>query len=151
MKKKRHEAILELISHFDITTQDELLTRLQESGFDVTQATISRDIRELRLVKTVGENGQYKYAKPKQSAENRSHQISLLSNSIINVEFAGNMVVIKCSVGMANAACATLDSMHLDGVVGTLAGDDTIFIVCSTEANAGRLKTDLNNMVRTKE
>ncbi|MCR4924958.1 MAG: arginine repressor [Clostridiales bacterium] len=147
MKKKRHEAIIELINNFDINTQDELLVKLQESGFDVTQATISRDIKELRLVKTVGENGQYKYAVNSAVEDNINGNISLFKGVIISVECAVNMLVIKSSSGMAQAVCATIDAMKFEGVVGTLAGDDTIFIACASEETAKQLKNTINKML----
>ena len=147
MKNKRHAAILELIRHFDITTQEEMLSQLRESGFAVTQATISRDIKELRLVKTVLENGQYKYGEPKSDGEETVlKHIALLADAVVSVEYAVNMLVIKCSSGMAQAVCATLDSMKFDGILGTLAGEDTIFIVCSNEEKAKELKITVNKL-----
>ena len=123
MKTRRHAKILELIKEHDIDTQDELLRYLRESGFDVTQATVSRDIKELRLVKT------------------------LFGDSVLSVESAQNMLVIRCMVGMAQAVCASLDSMHWPAFVGTLAGDDTIFIVCRTEADAQESQEEFRKLI----
>ena len=114
MKAKRHAKILELISAHEIDTQEELLRRLRGAGFDVTQATVSRDIKELRLIKTLSGDGRYRYAT---SAEELSSDmsfkfLSIFSESVKTVDYAGNIVVVKCYTGMANAACAALDSIH---------------------------------------
>ena len=130
MKKRRQEAILEIIEKYDLSTQDELLQKLKDSGFDATQATGSRDIKELRLVKTMGANGQYKYAVTKtESDELLSKFRSIFAQSVVSADYAGNTIVIRCYTGMAQAACAAFDSMHWEGLVGTLAGDDTVFCV----------------------
>ena len=107
MKKRRQEAILEIIEKYDLSTQDELLQKLKDSGFDATQATVSRDIKELRLVKTMGANGQYKYAVTKtESDELLSKFRSIFAQSVVSADYAGNTIVIRCYTGMAQAACA---------------------------------------------
>lgn len=137
MKTRRHAKILELIKEHDIDTQDELLRHLRESGFDVTQATVSRDIKELRLVKTLSRTGNYKYSTGNESTGDMSSKFySLFSDSVISVEAAQNIVVIKCITGMAQAVCASMDAVYWQGFVGTLAGEDTIFVVCRSEAIA---------------
>ena len=128
MKTRRHAKILELIKEHDIDTQDELLRYLRESGFDVTQATVSRDIKELRLVKALSPTGNYYYTLP---MEKQPEVLSLnidyvFLESIKSVDFAGNFVVVKCFPGMANAVCVAVDTGTWDGLVGTIAGDDTI-------------------------
>ena len=111
MKKRRQEAILEIIEKYDLSTQDELLQKLKDSGFDATQATVSRDIKELRLVKTMGANGQYKYAVTKtESDELLSKFRSIFAQSVVSADYAGNTIVIRCYTGMAQAACAAFDS-----------------------------------------
>ena len=131
MKTRRHAKILELIKERDIDTQDELLIHLRESGFDVTQATVSRDIKELRLVKTLSHTGNYKYSTGGDTGNDMSSKFySLFSDSVLSVESAQNMVVIKTLNGMAQAVCATMDAAYPQHFVGTLAGEDTIFIVC---------------------
>lgn len=116
MKKRRQEAILEIIEKYDLSTQDELLQKLRDSGFDATQATVSRDIKELRLVKTMGANGQYKYAVTKtESDELLSKFKSIFAQSVVSADFAGNIIAIRCYTGMAQAACAAFDSMHWEG------------------------------------
>ena len=152
MKAKRHAKILELISEYEIDTQEELLRRLREQGFDVTQATVSRDIKELRLVKTLSGDGRYRYATgAKESSVDMSFKFhAIFSESVNSVDCAGNIVVIKCYTGMANAACAALDSIHWNGVVGTLAGDDTIFVLIRSEERAIELMSELKNLLNKK-
>lgn len=148
MKKKRHEKILEIIQKNEIETQEELQEKLKTSGFEVTQATISRDIKELRLVKELSSSGKYKYSTGRKLGKDFSNRLSsVFSESITAVDYALNTVVIKCFAGMANAACAAIDSMHWDGVVGTLAGDDTIFILCRTSDLAIVFASDLEKMI----
>lgn len=137
MKTRRHAKILELIKEYDIDTQDELLRYLRESGFDVTQATVSRDIKELRLVKTLSRTGKYKYSTGSDTGSDMSSKFySLFSDSVVSVEAAQNMVVVKCMNGMAQAVCAAMDAAYQQNFVGTLAGEDTIFIVCKNEPAA---------------
>lgn len=134
MKTRRHTKILELINEFQIDTQEELLRRLRDEGYDVTQATVSRDIKELRLVKTLSSEGKYRYSTGKEPVRDISAKFySLFSDSVLNVDNALNITVIKTMVGMAQAVCAAMDTMHWEGVVGTLAGDDTILILCKSE------------------
>ncbi len=149
MKAKRHAKILELIEAQPIETQDELLTLLRENDFSVTQATVSRDIKELRLVKTLTPDGKYHYsvhAQPHKS-EISNKFLLIFSESVKEIDSAGNMLVIKCLVGMANAVCTALDALHWSGVVGTLAGDDTIFMVMRDEHNAKELVVQLRQMI----
>ena len=148
MKTKRHSKILELISEKDISTQEDLLVYLRESGFDVTQATVSRDIKELRLVKTMVSDGKYRYS-PAASDSNAdvSTKYAVFNQSAKSVDYANNMIVIKCYTGMANAACAVLDAMNHEGVVGTLAGDDTIFVLCRNEELALELVHSVREMI----
>lgn len=151
MKTKRHSKILELIQDNTIDTQEELLRLLKRDGYDVTQATVSRDIKELRLIKILASNGQYKYSTGKNETTDISVKFySLFSDSVLNVEFAGNIVVLKCMVGMAQAVCAAMDSMHWDGVVGTLAGDDTIFILVRNENSAINLVSEFKKLIAGK-
>ena len=149
MKKKRHSMILKLISQFEIATQEELLEKLRENGFDATQATVSRDIKELRLVKQMNKNGGYSYVEGKTETEEYLSKFNVIfSHSVISSDYAGNMVVIKCYTGMAQAACATFENIQWEGLVGTIAGDDTIFALCRTEALAKELKDSIDRMVK---
>ena len=148
MKTRRHAKILELIKEHDIDTQDELLRYLRESGFDVTQATVSRDIKELRLVKTLSRAGKYRYSTGSENISDMSSKFySLFGDSVLSVESAQNMLVIRCMVGLAQAVCASLSSMLWPAFVGTLAGDDTIFIVCRTEADAQESQEEFRKLI----
>jgi len=148
IRKKRQNLIVELINKEIISTQEELLKKLKESGFDVTQATISRDIKELKLIKKVGQNGRSRYAINQSVTDDYlSKYYSILSGAVLSVDYAMNTSVIKCYAGMAMAACAAIDSMEWEGVVGTLAGDDTIFVLCRTEQAAKQLKESVEKMI----
>lgn len=134
MKSNRHAKIVELINKFVITTQEELLEYLKADGFDVTQSTVSRDIKKLRLTKSLDQSGKYRYQSPQLNAANtKTNFATLIDSSVISVDYAMNMVVVKTYAGMAQAVCAAFDSMQYEYVVGTIAGDDTIFIVCKNE------------------
>jgi transcriptional regulator of arginine metabolism len=145
MKSFRQEKILEIISKRDIETQHELSEALKGLGVDSTQATVSRDIRELRLVKELSENGGYKYALPVETA---AGDYSLKLKNIFNeavreIRQAQNLVVIKTLPGLANGACATLDAMEVKGLVGTLAGDDTAFLAMADSEAAKQFIEDI--------
>lgn len=138
MKNNRQAMILEIISQENIETQEQLLSRLQERGINSTQATISRDIKELRLVKALSSAGSYYYTTPVQK-EPEAAALNLdyvFLESIRSVDFAGNFVVVKCYAGMANAVCVAVDTGSWDGLVGTIAGDDTIFLLLRTQRQA---------------
>jgi arginine repressor len=148
MKTRRHSKILELIKEIDIDTQEELLRHLRESGFDVTQATVSRDIKELRLIKSLTRNGKYKYSTGNESTSDMSNKFYLLfEDSVTDVEAAQNILVIKCEIGMAQAICAAMDTMYWQGCIGTLAGEDTIFIVCKTTEIAVNMQDELRKLI----
>ncbi len=148
MKKRRHKLILDLISQYDVGTQEELLALLRDKGCDVTQATVSRDVKELRLLKTLGANGVYKYTVEHTKDTGYSGMFdALFQSAMTKVDYAGNICVIKCSPGLAGAACATIDSMNVNEVVGTIAGDDTIFMLCRTFDEAQGVAEALNRMI----
>lgn len=148
MKTGRHERILSIITEYPIETQDELLTRLREEGFKATQATISRDIKDLRLVKTLGSDGKYRYVTPsKNSTDIRSNFSSLFSSSVSSIDNAQGIVVVKTLSGMAQAVCAALDSTDYVAVVGTIAGDDTIFIACRSTELAIEFTNELKKLI----
>ncbi len=148
MKKIRHRLILELIEQYDIGTQEELLNMLRDKGCDVTQATVSRDIKELRLLKVLSANGIYKYSVGKVRDNHYSEMFdTLFQSAMTKVDYAGNICVIKCSPGLAGAACATIDAMNVTEVVGTIAGDDTIFMLCRTDDEARGVCEALNRMI----
>ena len=131
MKIQRQSKILQLIEQYDIETQMELTDYLNRFGFETTQATVSRDIKELRLVKTLAKNGKSKYAvAPGQAETGFSGRLrTIFREGVLSYDWAQNIVVIKTMPGLASAACSALDGMHLADVVGTIAGDDTGFLV----------------------
>ena len=152
MKSKRQEKILEIIREHDVETQEQLLAELTAAGFTATQATISRDIRQLRIVKQLAPSGVYRYQTAVHPAE---HQFSerlnvIFKQSITSVDYAQNILVIKTMVGMANAAMAALDAMNIPEIVGTLAGDDTAFVVLRDTASAANLCAEIRNQVAAK-
>ncbi len=130
MKSARQEKILEIIDKYEIGTQEALIGKLAEYGFDSTQTTISRDIRQLRLIKTPTGRGAYKYAAPKEKAvaATPAHN-SALTDSVTKIEAAQNIVVVKTLSGMANAIAVCLETIDVGYIVGSVAGDDTILIV----------------------
>ncbi len=150
MKQGRHEKILEFIASHEISTQEELLQLLRESGYSVTQATVSRDIRQLRLVKSLSGNGKYIYSAPKLETGELSLSTkfdTLLSESVIKIDSVFNQIVIKCYSGLANAVCAAMDTMQFSGLVGTLAGDDTILLIMRTEKDAQALTQSFSQKI----
>ena len=148
MKKNRQAIIAKLIEENVISTQEDLLARLLESGVNVTQATVSRDIKEMHIVKHPAPSGEYKYCLPTlKTEENSGKYMSILIGSAICTDIAMNTVVLKCHVGTAQAACAALDSMGLQNVAGTLAGDDTIFVLCYSEEAAVKIKRKLDSLL----
>lgn len=150
MKKKRLAKILELIEQFDIDTQEMMQSLLQQHGFDVTQATVSRDIKELRLLKAMSDKGVYRYTSAAVDYDKQGRLDSIFKSSVLSVDYALNTVVIKCEVGMAQAACASFDAMNFEGVMGSLAGDDTIFILMKSEQNASELVKSLIKHIEKK-
>ncbi len=146
MKNARQAKIIELIEQNAIDKQDELMQLLHQSGFEVTQATISRDIRELHLVKTTTGDGAYRYVTAFQKEKNvhtPSRFETIFKESVLKIDHAENIVLVKCFTGMANAACELFDSMVWNDVVGTLAGDDTFFVLMRSREAAQRLCNQL--------
>lgn len=156
MKSKRQEKILELIEKYDVETQDELASLLRKSGFVATQATVSRDIKELRLVKISSGSKDGRPARSHYSFNSVKGEIdnkltdkfkSILSEMVIKISHAGHMVVLKTYAGMAQAACAAIDSLDISDIVGSLAGEDTIFIVMATETDAADFVKKLSKSI----
>ena len=152
MKKRRQAKILDIIKNYNVETQEELQERLRESGFEVTQATISRDIKELRLVKELSDSGRYIYSSGNKSGGDSvsARAAGIFVDSVISVDYAVNTVCIKCFSGMAGAACAAIDSMQWKDVLGTIAGDDTIFVLCRTENAARNFTLNLEKSLNVK-
>ncbi len=151
MKLQRHAKILEIINREDIETQEELADELKKSKMDVTQATVSRDIKELKLIKVLSEKGTYKYATISQSEGFLSSKLaSIFENTVINVENVQNFVVVKTLSGSGSAAAEAIDSMNFEGIAGTIAGDNTIFILTLNEEKAQEIVKKLKKMLSSK-
>ena len=144
MKNSRQQKILELIKEYDIDTQDTLMRRLAEAGFNVTQTTVSRDIRQLNLVKGLTSKGTYKYIAPDVGRESGIPVLnSAITDSVTRIDSACNIVVVKTFPGMANAIAVCVDSLYHDDIVGSVAGDDTILLVAKTAEAAELLASTL--------
>ena len=149
MKNARHAKILELIESRAIDRQEELLQYLRESGFAVTQATVSRDIRELGLIKAAASDGRYRYvaAGSATKAHTPGRFQTIFRESVIRADSAGHLVLVKCYTGMANAACEVFDAMVWNDVVGTLSGDDTFMILMRTENAAKEITQEIRKYI----
>ena len=149
MKENRHSIILEIIKNEDIETQDDLADRLRARNINVTQATVSRDIKELNLIKTLSHTGRYKYA---QVNTNNNSTISALSyifsNTAISVEKVDKILVVKTITASAAVAAEAIDSFKLEGIAGTIAGDNTIFILVRTDEKAEELKLEIEKLIK---
>lgn len=144
MKTKRQSKILEIIQNRKVETQEDLMNALQECGFSVTQATVSRDIKELRLIKAQDGDGVSHYAVVRRENTPISTKFSaIFHDAVHSIDYACNLVVVKCHAGMAQAACAAMDSLHWPSVIGTLAGDDTFVCITKTPENAAALADEL--------
>lgn len=144
MKDKRKSKVIEIIQTYDIENQEELLCKLKEAGFNVTQATVSRDIKELRIIKQLSGSGKYRYCLPEKDMNDFASKFTaILSSSVVSTDYANNIVVVRCYSGMAQGACAAIDAMHWDGLVGTIAGDDIIFALFRSEEQAMKMISDL--------
>jgi transcriptional regulator of arginine metabolism len=147
MKTSRQAKILELIRDHDVETQEELTAYLEREGFAVTQATVSRDIRELKLTKIAMDSGRQKYAVIGESESDLTQKyVRVLREGFLSIDMAQNLVVVKTVSGMAGAVCAAVDAMKLDRVVGSIAGDDTLLIVIRTEEDARRVMNQLRTL-----
>lgn len=149
MKYNRHAKILDIIENYVVETQDDLADKLREMGMDVTQATISRDIKELRLVKVLSPNGKYRYSAMNSDTSNMNDRLLvIIKEAYVSCDYANNILVIKTLPGMAQAVAATLDALGWNDIVGTIAGDDTMMVVCRAEKIAEDLMDKITRMVR---
>ncbi|MGI5970317.1 MAG: arginine repressor [Oscillospiraceae bacterium] len=149
MKSKRQKIILEIISSKDIETQHQLLKELESRGFHTTQATVSRDIKDMHLVKELGASGAYKYTvSTAESFSNHKNKLRMIfRESVTSVECAQNLIVLKTLPGLANGACSALDGMEISELVGTLAGDDTAFLAMKDNASAAAFCSEIRAML----
>ena len=149
MKPGRQNAILEIISEKDIETQNQLMQELAARGVKSTQATLSRDIKDMRLVKELGPNGNYRYAaasKPSTAALDIKLR-NIFKECVLSYDIAQNILVVRTLPGLASGACSALDGMEIDGLVGTLAGDDTAFIAMRDNAAAQALYHEIEGLL----
>jgi transcriptional regulator of arginine metabolism len=148
MKIARHAKILEIISDKDIETQEELAEELKNIGIDVTQATVSRDIKELKLIKVLSKDGRYKYATISPNENILSDRlVSIFTQTVLTVDYVGNTIVVRTISGSAPAAAEAIDTLNWDGIVGTLAGDNTIFLIARSEKKAEELVNKLKKLM----
>lgn len=150
MKSKRQELILSIIKEKIVLTQEDLQNELLNLGFNVTQSTVSRDIKELKLVKGHDSSGNYRYiynANTMANKNNLSHYKDLFIKSVKSVDYSLNNVVIKCFTGMASTACVALDEMFSDMMLGSIAGEDTIFIVTKSVKHSEELCDELKKII----
>ena len=148
MKKRRHEKIIELIGQYESETQEELADRLREEGYQVTQATVSRDIRELKLSKISGGNGRQKYiAFTREEVHLGDKYIRVLREGYVSMDLAQNLLIMKTVSGMAMAVAAAVDALKLDEIVGCIAGDNTIMMAMRSESAAAQVMDKLRRMI----
>ncbi len=151
MKNARQKKILELIEKYDVDTQETLIERLSEVGVRVTQTTVSRDIKELKLVKGMTARGTYKYIVPEVKRDNNAPILnSALTEAVIKIEAARNIVVVKTFPGMANALAVCVDSLEQEHIVGSVAGDDTILLVIKDDDTAKAVEEKLKSVFGVK-
>jgi len=149
MKSARQQAILDIIEQSNIQTQEEMADALRAHGFAVTQATVSRDIKELRLIKIMFQKGMYKYATVEKAEKGMSDRfIRIFSESVLSVDGVGNLIVVKTLTGAGNAAGEALDAMGLPGVVGTIAGDNTLLIIARSEEAVGEITRRFKALIK---
>ena len=147
MKNARQNKILELIEEYEISTQEALIQRLAECGFESTQTTISRDIRQLHLIKGPTGRGTYKYVAPELRTGNAApgHN-SALTDAVVKIEAAQNIIVVKTMAGMANAIAVCIDSLNIKDIIGSVAGDDTVLLVLKTSDKANEVEAELKQV-----
>lgn len=150
MKSERQARILELITQFEIETQDEMMNRLRDEGFAVTQATVSRDLRELQLTKSLTARGTYRYSvnPTKNHIRNNAKLSSAMVDSVTDVDYSMNNVVIKTYPGMAQAVASGIDAMNMQDILGSVAGDDTIIIITKNEESSALIRERILDVMK---
>ena len=151
MKVARHEKIIELIHQYDIDTQEELASRLNEAGFKVTQATVSRDIRALKLTKVAGKDGKSRYAINNESGSLGAKYTRVLEDTLLSIDVGQNIIVIKTVSGMAMGVAAALDALKWPEILGCIAGDDTIMCAAKNADMALGAAEKLRSFVRLNQ
>lgn len=148
MKGQRHIKIREILLNQEIETQDDLVDALRDSGFPVTQATVSRDIKELQLIKTPMDDGRYKYALPSEKSFNHSVRLKrALTDHFVNIDYTDNLIVVKCMPGTANTIGALIDNLEWSEVMGTICGDDTILMICRSKEQSQSVVNQIVGMI----
>ena len=146
-RNSRQSKILEIISQNEIETQEELVDALRKAEFDVTQATISRDIKELGLIKTAGKSKKYRYARVFDKQGDTNKLLELFKVAVVNITCAQNLIVVKTLTGNASAVAATIDSQDIPEILGTLAGDDTVLVIASSNEAANAVVASLHALL----
>ena len=147
-KIKRQQKVLDVIKQYEIETQEELISVLKSVGFDVTQATVSRDINELQLIKIAEKKKKYRYAQVTQGKSiDNAKFLTLFKAAVVSIEAACNIVVVKTLISNANPVAATVDSLNYPEIVGSVAGDDTLLIVTHDDAEAKNVVAKLNALL----
>ena len=148
MKSARQTEILQIIAERDIETQHQLLLALAERGVKSTQATLSRDIKDMRLIKELGPKGTYRYVAAKPEADDFEDRLrTILKESVISYDVAQNIVVVKTLPGLGQGACSAIDSMEIEGLVGSLAGDDTLFLAMRDNESAKAFYHEIESII----
>ena len=148
MKGQRHIRIRELITTNEIETQDELVDQLREAGYPVTQATVSRDIKEMHLIKVPSVDGRYKYSMPTDQRYNPIHKLKRsLSDNFVSIDSTENLIVMKCLPGTANAIGALIDNLEWPELLGTICGDDTILLIIRNKQQSNQIVTQILDMI----
>ncbi|WP_374019964.1 transcriptional regulator ArgR [Paenibacillus thiaminolyticus] len=148
MKGQRHIKIREIIMNNEIETQDELVDTLRNAGYHVTQATVSRDMKELHLIKVPMKDGRYKYSLPVDQRFNPAQKLKrALLDNFISIDSTENLVVIKCLPGTANAIAVLMDSIEWPEIMGTVCGDDTILIICRTKQQSDQVVAQIEEYI----
>ena len=149
MKSNRQNAIIELIEKFEIETQEDMISRLSALGYEVTQATVSRDIRELKLTKVLTSHGTYRYVKNRSNHHEGNIKLNhAVVDSIIKVDYSANIVVLKTYPGLAMAVASGVDALNLSNVLGCIGGDDTIMIVTRDEATSAQISKNIRELIK---
>jgi len=140
--------IREIVSTREIDTQEELVEALRQAGFNVTQATVSRDMKELHLIKIPLDDGRYKYSLPTDQKFNPLHKLKRsLADNFVQIDYTENLVVMKCLPGTANAVTALIDNLEWPEIMGTISGDDTLLIICRSKHESARVVNQILSMV----